>query len=118
MVDKTKPTFDIIEEALNNIKNDFVCCDTLSDERAHEVNQALAALKELRERAEDILTNVYCNTDCVQKFSSDRSFWDKQPYGNRFYFGNGALDYITPSHVDTMIAAFKLLHEANGGGDD
>lgn len=47
--------------------------------------------------------------DCFEKWANDNAFWEKQPYGNRFYFGDGAFDYVNRG---VLQSAVKQLNQA------
>ncbi|CAG9180331.1 hypothetical protein LMG23992_04215 [Cupriavidus laharis] len=42
--------------------------------------------------------------DCLLRWASHDNFWKERSYGNRFYFGDGALDYV-PRDVLGSLAA-------------
>ncbi|CAG9165654.1 hypothetical protein [Cupriavidus pinatubonensis] len=52
--------------------------------------------------------------DCLLRWASHDSFWQEQPYGSRFYFGDGALDYV-PRDVLQSLAADAASAEYGRG---
>jgi hypothetical protein len=37
---------------------------------------------------------IFKQFDCLHRWADAGEFWDAQMYGNRFYFGEGGLDYV------------------------
>lgn len=41
----------------------------------------------------------------LSRFVKRDAFWEQQPYGTRFYYGNGGLDYIQRGLLESIIDA-------------
>ena len=46
---------------------------------------------------------VFKGMDGLRRLSEHQEFWDSQPYGTRFYFGEGVTDYLHRSVLQTAI---------------
>lgn len=52
--------------------------------------------------------DVFKNADCFERWANCDGFWENQPYGTRFYFGECASDYINRGILQ---AAVKQLNQ-------
>lgn len=50
----------------------------------------------------------------LRMFVERESFWNQQPYGTRFYYGDGGLDYIQRGLLESIVEAYA----AHGGTSD
>ncbi len=53
--------------------------------------------------------DVFKGAECFEQWANNDAFWEKQPYGTRFYFGDGAFDYVNRG---VLQAAVKQLNQA------
>lgn len=58
-------------------------------------------------------SGVFKGAEGLRQFSECQEFWDEQPYGTRFYFGDG--NYL---HRDVLRAAVRLLDSAKAPAVD
>lgn len=49
---------------------------------------------------------VFKGAHGLQGFLNEKAFWERQPYGSRFYYGDNDMDYL---HVDVLRAAIEIL---------
>ncbi len=47
---------------------------------------------------------IFKQQDCLGRWADDDAFWEAQPYGNRFYFGDGIRDYVPRDVLRTILA--------------
>ena len=73
------------------------------------VSQVKSLKRELVAPAHNYWQDVFKGADCFEKWANNNAFWEKQPYGTRFYFGDGAFDYV---NREVLGSAVKQLNQA------
>ncbi len=55
-----------------------------------------------------VTTNLLAQRDCLQRWADNDEFWQAQNYGDRFYFGAGAQDYIPRNVLRAVLAKLAI----------
>lgn len=55
-----------------------------------------------------VKAGVFAGMRGLEGLLNASEFWERQPYGTRFYYGDGGLDYL---HRSVLEAAIKILSE-------
>jgi len=52
--------------------------------------------------------DVFKGSSCFEDWANNDAFWEKQPYGTRFYFGDGAFDYVNRGVLQAAVKQLNL----------
>jgi hypothetical protein len=69
----------------------------------------------IRQVGAEPAASIFKQFDCLQRWADAGEFWEAQMYGNRFYFGEGGLDYVPR---DVLRAFIKQLGFASPAAAD
>lgn len=58
-----------------------------------------------------VAQGVFKGAHGLEGLANASDFWERQPYGTRFYYGDGIADYL---HIGVLRAAIKALAAAKG----
>jgi hypothetical protein len=81
---------------------------------AEEVDTLIASSMQGAAAAQGDLPLVYRQYHCLHEWAENDAFWENQPYGNRFYFGDGAFDYVPRDVLRSFVQRFGLAPAADG----
>lgn len=56
-----------------------------------------------------VTANILAQRDCLQRWADNDDFWQAQPYGDRFYFGAGAQDFIPRGVLRAVLAGVAII---------
>ncbi|WP_434717055.1 hypothetical protein P5X00_36520 [Paraburkholderia sp. A2RO-4L] len=76
---------------------------------AEEIDTLIASSMQGANAAQSDVPLVYRQYHCLHAWAEDDAFWEKQPYGNRFYFGDGAFDYVPRDVLRAFVQRFGLV---------
>lgn len=90
----------------------------LDDEYTRTDNQpsppAELVEKATETKAHNYWQNVFKNAECFERWADCNSFWENMPYGTRFYFGDGASDYIQRGILRSAVKQLNLAKPMKG----